>query len=68
MRTFATVATRPRSADHVCGGLLSFADFLPYVLRNVTDVTKDGSVIGACHHFGIFDNIESFTGHTSRSG
>ena len=59
---------RPRFADYVCGGLLSFADFLPYVLRNVTGVAKDCSVVGAYHHFGIFDSIESFTGHTSRSG
>jgi hypothetical protein len=50
------------------GGFLSFADFSPYVLRNVTGVTKDGNVIGAYDHFSIFDNLKSFTGYTRRNG
>jgi hypothetical protein len=44
----------------IWGGFLSLADFSQCVLRNVTDVTKDGSDIVAYYHFDIFDNFESF--------
>jgi hypothetical protein len=42
------------------GGFLSLADFSQCVLRNLTDVTKDGSDIVAYYHHGIFDKFESF--------
>jgi len=47
---------------------LSLADFSQYVLRNLTDVTKDGSDNVRTHHHGIFDNFEFLIDHARRSG
>jgi hypothetical protein len=52
----------------VWGGFLSLVDFSQSILRNVTDVTKDGSDIVAYHHLGIFENFESYFDRTRRSG
>jgi hypothetical protein len=51
----------------ICGGFLSLADFSRRILRNLTDVTKDGSDIVAYHRLGIFDNLEFFIDYTRRS-
>jgi hypothetical protein len=42
----------------IWAGFLSLADYSHCILRNVTEVTKDGSDISAHHHLGIFDNFE----------
>jgi hypothetical protein len=39
----------------IWGGFLSLADFSQCVLRNLTDVTKDGSDIVVYHRLGMFD-------------
>jgi hypothetical protein len=52
----------------IWGGFLSLADFSQLVLRNLMDVTKDGSDIVAYHHLGIFDNSEFFIDYTRRCG
>jgi hypothetical protein len=39
----------------IWGGFLSLADFSQHVLRNLTDVAKDGSDIVAHHHLSICD-------------
>jgi hypothetical protein len=52
----------------IWGGFLSLADFSQYVLRNLMEVTKDGSDNVAHHHLGIFDNSEFFIDYTRRRG
>jgi hypothetical protein len=52
----------------VWGGFLSLADFSQHVLRNLTNVTKDGSVIVAYHHHNIFDNSEFLSTSPAEAG